>query len=298
VVEISRKICHYFEKFSWNSAAEKFADLIMRPLNIQGETCLEMAAKKGHWDILNKLIKQLKCYVYENWRLKREYLPLFYFPTNHVEFIRDISGKIPITEIIGNLISIKDDDFIWVEFIFDSVMSSPITREVKIVALELMGAVFIFWWSQYRHFLNVRHLFVNSFFKGIQCWKDALILRDATADGEPAIPNIPCVLPERLRHVFRMEEMTFEELEQIDILTHSNIDWFNNEQFAESIEIQALLISYKIFKRRQSNNEKTSLMYFYYQQLLDYAYRANTYRFRRDLNQVTNILVFHRDILR
>ena len=285
------EIWNYFKTINLTSAAENFADLIMRPLNIQGETCLEVAAQKNYWALLNLLMKHLKCHVYENWRLSSE-RPPYLFPTNLIEFIRDISGKIPITELIGNLISIDNDEFVWVEFILYSLMASSITREVKIIALELMGAVFIFWLfkNKYRYAANKRHLFVQCLSKGIHCWEDALILRDATADGEPAIPNIPCVLPERLQNVFPMEEMTLEELEQY----HLNIDWFNGPNPAlEPLQIQALLISYKILKRQQSNNGKTSLIYFFYRPLLHYACRANTYRSRRDLNRVyCHVLLF------
>ena len=175
-------------------------------------------------------------------------------------------------------------------------MSSSITsRADKIVALELMGAVFVFWLFQYRIGPIERHLPDICLSKGIQCWKDALILRDATADGEPAIPNIPCVLPERLQNAFRMEEMTLEELERNEKqFIHSNNWSFPHQvESLEPIKIQALLISYKILKRQQSNNGKTSLIYFFYRPLLHYACRANTYRSRRDLNRdYCHVLLF------
>jgi hypothetical protein len=166
-------------------------------------------------------------------------------------------------------------------------MSSSITREVKIVALELMGAVFISCWVRNRNIWSLidRRLRNICPLKGIQCWKDALILRDATADGEPAIPNIPCVLPERLQNAFGMEEMTLEELEQNERqLFHSNINWFNLlDPLLELLQIQALLISYKILK--QSNNGEKSLILFYYKQLFDFETHFN-------LSRRTNIALF------
>ena len=302
------KILNYFKTINVNMKmyAERFnspffkrknklipMDFITKPVNKQYGTCLEVASKNGHWDILRILLKQFKYHVYE----KRKFIsnPPFngrsaVFREKDKIFFRDICSQIPITKLVENLISFDEDYSVWLEFILDALMSSSITRADKIVALELMGAVFVFWLFQYRIGPIERHLPDICLSKGIQCWKDALILRDATADGEPAIPNIPCVLPERLQNVFGMEEMTLEELEQIERLIHSNIDWFN-EQF-EPIEIQALLISYKILKRQQSNNGKTSLIYFFYKKLLDYAYSADTYRSRRDLIQVTNVLLF------
>ena len=107
------EIWNHFETINLTSAAENFADLIMRPLNIQGETCLEVAAQKNYWALLNLLMKHLKCHVYENWtKTNRVYLSTYFFPTNQKEFIRDICGKIPITELIGNFISIENDEFV------------------------------------------------------------------------------------------------------------------------------------------------------------------------------------------
>ena len=108
------EIWNYFKTTNLTSAAKKFSDLIMRPLNIQGESCLEVAAKKGYWALLNKLMKHLKCHVYENWTKTNisVYLSTYFFPTNQKEFIRDICGKIPITELIGNFISIDNDEFV------------------------------------------------------------------------------------------------------------------------------------------------------------------------------------------
>jgi hypothetical protein len=102
-------------------------------------------------------------------------------------FFCDICSQIPITKLVENLISFGRDHSVWLEFILDALISSSITRADKIVALELMGAVFIFWWSQNKYIGSIfeTHLFETSPLKGIQCWKDALILRG----GEPAIPN-------------------------------------------------------------------------------------------------------------
>ena len=291
------KILNYFKTYNANLKAERSnspffknksipMDFITKPVNEQygtTGTCLEVASRNGHWDILRILLQQFKYHVYE----KRDLIsnPPFNGRSAVVRekdkiFFRDICSQIPITKLVENLISFSDDYSVWLEFILDALMSSSITRADKIVALELMGAVFIFWWSRNRLSRFDCHLFETSPLKGIQCWKDALILRDATADGEPAIPNIPCVLSERLQHIYGnyLEEMTSEDLELWD---------GQNDHGRLRLVIQALFISHKILSEANPGTLSPSrLILFYHENLWHYA------QFHTDFNQVMNIVLF------
>ena len=289
------KILNYFKTYNANLKAERSnspffknksipMDFITKPVNEQygtTGTCLEVASRNGHWDILRILLQQFKYHVYE----KRDFIsrpPFSGITANFLEkdkiFFRDICSQIPITKLVENLISFDEDYSVWLEFILDALMSSSITRADKIIALELMGAVFIFWWSQKR--ISLSHWADICLSKGIQCWKDALILRDATADGEPAIPNIPCVLSERLQNIYGnyLEEMTSEDLEL----------WVQqNDHGRLRLVIQALFISHKILSEANPGTLSPSrLILFYHENLWHYA------QFHTDFNQVMNIVLF------
>ena len=141
------KILNYFKTYNANLKAERSnspffknksipMDFITKPVNKQYGTCLEVASKNGHWDILRILLQQFKYHVYE----KRDLIsnPPFngrsaVFREKDKIFFRDICSQIPITKLVENLISFSDDEFIWLEFIFDTLMSSSITRADKII---------------------------------------------------------------------------------------------------------------------------------------------------------------------
>ena len=268
------QIFNYFEtinsKMRANFSNTKIIpmDFITRPLNEQGETCLEVATNNGHWSILKILFIQIKFHVYEQWKLPTRNLPSsFVFQTKDKEFIRDICSRIPITDFIGNLIAINDDDFIWLEFILDGFMqSSSISKSDKMIALQLMGAAYIFWWPRNPRFQTSRHLSDLCISKGIQCWKYSLILRRE----EENAPEIPYVLPERLRHVFSRgnanNEMTLEELGEAErqlIRYQSNINW--NRAEIKPLQIQAIVICHKIFSR---SNRHTLMYLIYHEELV------------------------------
>ena len=132
-----------------------------------------------------------------------------------------ISYKVPVLYIMEYLINPEVDNFSsrwcvisWLKFVLDCVKVSSINRPEKIVALELLGATFIL-----KHTQEYRNCCSNDgCFIGIKCWKEALALRYASDDGEPALPKIPCVLPDICRPILRdnVEFVTSDQLEHLE----------------------------------------------------------------------------------
>ena len=57
------KILNYFKTKNTNNDKSIPMDFITKPINEQYGTCLEVASKNGHWDILRILLKQFKYHV-------------------------------------------------------------------------------------------------------------------------------------------------------------------------------------------------------------------------------------------
>jgi hypothetical protein len=64
-------------------------------------------------------------------------------PSAEAVNIRDICGRIPMIKLIEYLIEYDKDEFLWLEFVLDSMIASSISRQEKILVFELMGVLII-----------------------------------------------------------------------------------------------------------------------------------------------------------
>ena len=184
------------------------ANLKASSCNEQGDTWFKVAIKGEHYDVLEFLVHQIKGHImfglYKKWKASAENVSPFswekynftdvslpFVLSSNIAVIRDICGQIPITRLIEYLIDVRKDEPLWLEFVLNSIMASSIPRPDKIVALECMGIAFIF--RQVNYLFQRRYpLNEVKMWRGLLCWKEALILRNSTADGEPTIPKIHC----------------------------------------------------------------------------------------------------------
>ncbi|EFX87040.1 hypothetical protein DAPPUDRAFT_307135 [Daphnia pulex] len=244
------------------------ANFMDTPCNKQGDTCLKVAIESEFYDVLEFLVHQLKGHImfglYKIWKASIKNVSPFSWETYtfqevtepfvlspDIAIIRDICHKVPITRLIEYLIDVGCDEPLWLEFVLNSILASSIPRPDKIVALECIGTAFIF---KQTHYLFQRRNVLNEirFWRGPRCWKEALILRNATADGEPAIPKVPCEQSEMLRNAFGdvAEMTTVEELEQLEqqwSLPRELEEW---QILRQSLEAQALLVGHRTFTRQ------------------------------------------------
>jgi hypothetical protein len=243
------------------------ANLMETPCNKQGDSCLKVAVDSEFYDVLEFLVHQLKKHIMcSKWKSSIENVSLFSWETYtfqevtepfvlspDIAIIRDICHQMPITKLIEYLVDVNIDQPLWLEFVLNSIMASSIPRQNKIIALECMGIAFIFKQTCY----NIgRKTQFNEFifWRGLRCWKEALILRNVTADGDPAIPKVPFELSEILRNALGdiTEFETVKELEQLEQ------QWSLRREFEEwrilrqSLEAQALLVGHRIFTQQKS----------------------------------------------
>nr|CAH0106732.1 unnamed protein product [Daphnia galeata] len=107
----------------------------------------------------------------------------------------------------------------WLEFVWLSISSSTcITRQEKIVALELIGATFfvqemthefIYYDDPGSNNAEIKAISQNLYQAGIQCWKEAMALRNI----EPAFPKIADLFPDDDTFNNTTELMSMEDLD-------------------------------------------------------------------------------------
>ena len=264
----------------WKSITIEF--IIGPYFNDGTENSLQVAVGCGHYDVVEFLVHQLKYHVTHSvcphgrklakavtsnkcpfsWD-KLDYtraLPSFDLPSPIVSIIRDISSQVSIIKLVEYLVDVANDESFWLEFVLDSFVTSFITRQEKIVALELMGAAFIF-----KQILHTRRksLMCNNKknpcetvpWRGLQCWKAAMIYRHSTID-EPIL-KIPYVFSEIALSAFgdTVEFMTMKELQLLEsesTLHGSNKDW---HLLCGPLVVQALLVSKRIFSQNDSTGQ-------------------------------------------
>ena len=133
----------------------------------------------------------------------------------------------------------------------DSILASSISnRTQKIDILELLGAAFIpagmFRRSGILEFV-------------VECWKKALILRQATPEGEPPIPKIPCNTHFKHGRTLFENNSEFTTLEELLQMTAPvNYNW---------IVSQALLVINRVVNRITSDPNLYLLLSLYYYDL-------------------------------
>lgn len=261
--------------------------------NRDGDTALQVAAKSKRFDVVEFLVRQLKfhvttgdfCLQWQRSEVKKcpfswdkvmdclNVLPphQFVLPSPEIAIISVISNQIPVINLIEYLVDVVNDETFWMDFVLNSFIASSITRQEKIVALELMGATFIF-----EKILDATTRKYEpeeaELWRGLRCWKQAMALRNATADGGPAIPKIPCHLSDFARRVFgkSVEITTHEQLEQLEKQSsrHESLDdW---QVICGRLQIQALLVIQRnVFQ--MSTKPTDSPNSFYLEYLLYYA---------------------------
>jgi hypothetical protein len=198
----------------------------------------------GLYKTWRKCIEIFSPFSWETCTFKEDTEPFVLSPD--IALIRDICHQMPITKLMEYIVDVTNDEPLWLEFVLRSIMASSIPRPDKIVALECMGIVFIFKQTCSPIHQKIRDLNVLNeilFWRGPRCWKEALILRNLTADGDPAIPKVPCKQSEMLRNAFGdvAEMTTVEELEQLE-----------QQRSYQPLDAQALLVGHCIFTRQTS----------------------------------------------
>ena len=112
--------------------------------------------------------------------------------------------------IMEYLIDVAKDEPLWLEFVLDSVVESSDDLQEKIVALELMGSVFI-----YKKTLSYCGCdeYKNEGLLGLECWKKASLLRNSMIT-----PKTARNISELSRNAFAniVESMTSEQMEQLE----------------------------------------------------------------------------------
>ena len=256
--------------------------------NLEGDTALQVAAKSKRYDVVEFLVRQLKSHITEDLCLEVKKCPFswekvdcfsvlpsqFVLPSPEIAIISVISNQVPVIYLIEYLVDVVNDKIFWMDFVLNSFMASSITRQEKINALELMGAAFIF-----KRILDTtgRREYESEeveLWRGLLCWKQAMALRNSTADGGPALPKIPCHLSSDIaRRAFgkSVEITTQEELEQLEKQSshHDSLnDWL---VICGSLQIQALLVIQRnVFQ--MTSKPPDSPNSFYLEYLLYYAH--------------------------
>ncbi len=116
--------------------------------NLEGDTLLEIAIKREHFNVAEFIVKKLKRGIYPEWQKKHlesagsfswsklnfnEILqPTTLLASAEAGNIRDLCGQIPIIKLIEYLIEYDKDEFLWLEFVLDSMIASSISRKEKI----------------------------------------------------------------------------------------------------------------------------------------------------------------------
>jgi hypothetical protein len=200
----------------------------MAECNEEGETPLLIAIKKRNWSLIHEFLAIFKKFYVEPQSMP----PMCYFS------IDQLSNQIPITELIDFLINdICDEN--WLIFLAKVfIKSTSFTREDRIIALELIGASFM---------MSIGSLRSTGLCDiGLQCWRDAMILRSANPYALPKIPATS-VSSEASSVVFgnANEVMEIEELSLLqEELRRDYMPW--GRKFYKRMQLQALLVVRRI----------------------------------------------------
>ena len=213
------------------SVIELLTSLIQR--NDDGETPLVIAMKKKFFSVIDDLILWMSANnVYSN----EDFRPMFLI------IINEIAHHIPLMELIEYLI--KDlnccsgnlDNELGFQFIGQVfINSNAFTRQDKIIALELLGAI---------------NFFSTNPSLGIICWEEAMNLRYFPHDSDILFPKeLDVHVPsEAFSVVFgsAVEVMSVEELNLLQEEMDSILSLLDCQLFLRRLVIQALLVIRRI----------------------------------------------------
>lgn len=277
------------DKYTWKSITIEF--IAKRYCNKEKETSLQVAVKNNHYDVVEFLIHQMKFHILLelypqgkhnkpnrcpfSWE-KLDYsqvLPSFVLPAGTFAAISDICKHVPLIKLIEYLIDVVNDEAYWLDFVLNSFTASSLPRHEKIIALELMGAAFIF-----KQILHTRRKSLckkapchNGPWRGLLCWKRAMTLRYSTAGGAESIPKIPYVFSEIVSSIFEeaTEFVTPEELEELEEQSSMHRSIGGWDLLCGPLVVQALLVSKRILS--QNKTSQTGPNSFHLENLLHYG---------------------------
>ena len=156
--------------------------------------------------------------------------------------------------------------------------SKSITRQRKIEILELIGSTYVLknpeeyrsedgsgYDSDYSSDNNsdgsdgsedTSLSFDVTLFCGIECWVQAMRLRESTADGEPAFPKVRYDLPDNAQNILRFHDKTeFETMEELREIIHLEVFRQTGKCYsyrsADDLRYQAILMSLRILSQFQ-----------------------------------------------
>ncbi|KAI9557924.1 hypothetical protein GHT06_014676 [Daphnia sinensis] len=256
------------QTYNWIAIPVNF---IIRCYSEEGNTPLQVGVNNGHYNVVEFLIGELKYQVYPQWKKTinstcsfswtsldfNKPLPPFKSLSNEMEIIRDIAHQVPIVKLIEYLIDpVNDEPCQWLEFLLNSFVASSISQLEKIVALELMGSAFI-----------LKHK--QCVWRGLQCWEQAMALRNSTASDNLPIPHVP----------YDNIQLITSELS----LQRFKENWQRHHRHV-NVQIQGLLVGERILN--QIDCEQTSPNSFHLENLMRYGYHCcyEEHEYNRSLN--------------
>ncbi len=218
--------------------------------NENGENPLVVALKGENVDLIEKLVGFLR-YSQRFRIIERTRVPLNLFDK--------LSNQIPITQLIEHLFD-EFYEIAWLEFLGQVfIESTSFTRQEKITALELIGALL-------NMEISLNGLSAHTSELGLQCWRNAMTLRYFPADGEPLLPKTPYVgVPSVASSVVFGSAEEVISMEGLDHLKeHFEHDFFSSElnvrlTCKKQMQRQALLVIQRVTS--QSNSERLSSLY-------------------------------------
>jgi ankyrin repeat protein len=230
--------------------------------NGEGESPLVVAMKMKNVSIIKEMVTWMLDYKNHSFHEKEcKSMPIFIIdqfflrvPVLHSEDL-DSDQYGHISHGINKSV-FSGDRKSWLELIgFVFLQSTSLTRQDKIIALELIGALAIIYCCD----AMSQH--------ALKYWREAMTLRYFPQDGEPLLPKVPanCVPTQASSVIFgsATEIMTMEELKLLEEDSTS--------LFKEQLLIQALLVMRRIFT--QANLEHPHWLYL--ESFLEYAVVLN-----------------------
>ena len=222
--------------------------------NEDGETPLAIAIKSNYFSVVKELTTLLK-------RLHN---------SNHNKLtfvINRLLHQISIKEFIDNLIHDQyryNRHTTWLMFISKTVIKSiSLTRQDKIILLELLGAAFIT--QLFQGFFDEEGALC-----GLECWREAMSLRYFPTDGGPLLPKLPHVhVPSVSSSVIFGSSVEVANMEELDLLQE---DFKRNYVDVRIPCVKKILIQAILVIRRISAQEDLGHPHWLYlQSLLDLA---------------------------
>jgi hypothetical protein len=242
--------------------------------NEEGETPLTVAMKRKNVPVIKEMVTWILDYSFPKKECKT--MPIF--------IIDEIFHHIPVLE--SDELYECDTHFhrfdreSWLELIgLVFLQSTSLSRQDKIIALELIGALAII-------HCHERHESMSRL--ALKCWREAMTLRYFPQDGEPLLPKVPaiCVPTRASSNIFGSadEIMTMEELKLLeqDFERNSSSNSDLTLLFEERLLIQALLVMRRIFTQANLGHPH----WLYLESLLGYVPCMTDHKF------VINIYLF------